>query len=410
MNDASLSTLSQFHNAVMHQPLCDKSTLLALWSLARTEPVELRHRHDAPILAAAARAGFEDSIDVLLELDDEFRGCDCLHEAIAACVCGGHVKCVVKLMLHGSSQVRERALYVAAMHADRLMVAEMLKVAPETDVLEAVRIAATFNHADVVDWLLCNNSSNTAKRGDLADAALWRACSSLSPAVVSLLLRTGRFDCAPSSEHFLACIGGGSARLRRCDREVLAGRICEILIETPCAAAALNKLGPLFLKKSAEMGHRRIFRLLLGHGARADDAALLECAVGLADTDVYYLTLLYEVGVRPAAQQQLSPSIAERLGATAKTALTANQHRRKVAAALSALTLGRIILQRGDRGALNVLTRWLDLDLLHALAAHELDERQLRTIMSVISNGVFFACKKEAITEILGWRALPSAN
>jgi hypothetical protein len=75
------------------------------------------------------------------------------------------------------------------------------------------------------------------------------------------------------------------------------------------------------------------------------------------------------IGGGRASPIRRAPSIAERLAATAKTA-----HRQPTPAQIceSALTLGRIILQRGDRGALNVLTRWLDFDLLHALAAHEL--------------------------------------
>lgn len=106
----------------------------------------------------------------------------------------------------------------------------------------------------------------------------------------------------------------------------------------------------------------------------------------------------------------MSPAVQAQTARWSADTLTTRQHRQRARCALQALTCGRVMLQRSSRGNLDVLTRWLDIELLSALAEHVLAEHEVRVILAAISNGVFFQSKEEAVTEIVGWRAMSATN
>lgn len=314
-----------------------------------------------------------------------------------------------------------QAFHSAAVKSDSNMIATLLEIVPDLDLSDSVSVAASFGHTRAIDMLLRHARVHTDRETEraLVETALWRACCTAKVAVVEFLIE--RHGAEASHEHMLQVISGGPRRMRRNEVELLVCSIVETMLATsPLCRSALVARGPTLLARCVEMGHKRLFRLLLGHGARAYDTRdpqLLEAAIGARDD--HFLRTLIDVGVRvddcrtvPLAKM-LSTEQTLKCSKWASQSLTTAQWRQKVAALLRALRIGRIVLQRSTRGDFDRVTRWLDIDLLSAFGGEApgvVSERELRAVSHTINMGVFFETRTEAINELIGWRALSSTT
>lgn len=316
----------------------------------------------------------------------------------------------------------EHAVHTGAVRCDAEMIGTILELAPQTDLNDAVRFAASFTHVGAIDTLLRHARSLPDRQVEktLIEAALWRACRAVSVDIVTHLIVHLGAEC--SHAHLVAAISGGSCRLRRSELEVLACRIVDtMLANSELCRADLYNHGPALLARCIEQGHKRIFRMLLGHGARAYEHRtefLIEAAIA-ADTAAqndHFLRLLHEVGARvddcrsANLSASLTPELSAKCGLWSAQWLSTAQWRVKIAALLETLRVGRIVLQRTDRGDyFGMLTRWLDIELLTALSGGVLSDAEVRRVSRAIDVGAFFASRKDLIEELLGWRALPAA-
>lgn len=319
-------------------------------------------------------------------------------------------------------QDAEHAVHTAALRYDAHMIGAILELAPETDMNDAVRFAASFTHVGAMDALLRHARSLPDRQVEktLVEAAMWRACRAVSVDMVRHLILHFGAEC--SHVHMQATIGGGSCRLRRNELEVLASRIIEtMLAHSELCRADLFNHGPSLLTRCIEAGHKRIFRLLLGHGARAYEHRtdfIFETAISadtVAQSD-HFVRLLYEVGARiddcrsGNVSALLSPELAVKCERWSSQYLSTAQWRQKIAVLLNTLRVGRVVLQRTDRGEyFNRLTRWLDVDLLTAISGGMLSEEEVRRVSRAIDVGAFFETRTQLIEEMLGWRALPAS-